>query len=60
MPIQTWNYKTRHPSVRHMGPTAQDFHAAFGLGDSELTITTTDLGGVSLTTGLGDASGRSP
>ena len=48
MPIQSWNYKTQDPSVRHMGPTAQDFHAAFGLGDSELTITTTDLGGVSL------------
>jgi hypothetical protein len=32
MPILTWNYKTQDASIRHMGPAAQDFRAAFGLG----------------------------
>jgi hypothetical protein len=31
-----------------MGPMAQDFYAAFGLGGSETTITTIDPDGVSL------------
>ncbi len=48
MPIQSWNYKAQDPSIRHLGPTAQDFYAAFGLGQSELTITTTDIDGVNL------------
>jgi len=34
--------------VRHLGPTAQDFHAAFGLGESERTIATVDADGVAL------------
>ena len=31
-----------------MGPTAQDFHAAFGLGETETAISTIDADGVSL------------
>jgi hypothetical protein len=31
-----------------MGPVAQDFRAAFGLGDSDKTITTVDADGVAL------------
>ncbi|MDW7980770.1 MAG: tail fiber domain-containing protein [Verrucomicrobiales bacterium] len=48
LPIQTWNYKGQDPAVRHIGPTAQDFHAAFGLGDSDTGITTIDADGVAL------------
>jgi hypothetical protein len=48
MPIQSWNYKAQDASIRHMGPTAQDFYEAFGLGESELTITTIDMDGVNL------------
>ncbi len=48
LPIQSWNYKSQAPAIRHMGPTAQDFYAAFGLGEGELTITTTDIDGVNL------------
>lgn len=48
MPIQSWNYKAENPSVRHLGPTAQDFYAAFGLGDSDKTIPTVDIDGVNL------------
>jgi hypothetical protein len=48
MPINTWNYKSEDPSIRHMGPMAQDLHAAFGLGDSDKAITTIDADGVAL------------
>jgi hypothetical protein len=48
MPIQSWSYKSQEPSVRHIGPTAQDFYAAFHLGESDTTITTTDIDGVNM------------
>ncbi|MBM3334539.1 tail fiber domain-containing protein, partial [Candidatus Sumerlaeota bacterium] len=48
MPISAWNYKTEDRSIRHIGPMAQDFHAAFGLGDSDKAITTIDADGVAL------------
>lgn len=46
--ITTWNYKTQDPSIRHMGPMAQDFYAAFGLGENETSISTIDIDGISL------------
>ncbi len=48
LPVQTWNYKTEDPSIRHMGPTAQDFYAAFGLGADDKHISTVDAAGVAL------------
>ncbi len=48
LPIHTWNYKTQDPSIRHLGPTAQDFRAAFGLGEDERHINTVDADGVAL------------
>lgn len=48
MPIQEWSYKSQSPSIRHVGPTAQDFHAAFGLGEDPLRIGTLDADGVAL------------
>ena len=48
MPIKTWNYKTQADSIRHIGPTAQDFKTAFGVGESETGITTVDADGVAL------------
>ncbi len=48
MPIRKWNYKTDDPSVRHIGPMAQDFHDAFGLGDTDKGIYTVDGNGVAL------------
>jgi hypothetical protein len=47
LPISTWNFKTMNDG-RHMGPTAQDFHAAFGLGGGNTTITSIDPDGVAL------------
>ncbi len=48
MPVREWSYKTQDASIRHMGPTAQDFHAAFGLGESDVRINTIDADGVAL------------
>jgi hypothetical protein len=48
VPIQTWNYKAEDPSVRHLGPVAQDFYAAFGLGQDDQHISTIDAEGVAL------------
>ena len=48
VPICTWNHKAEDPSIRHMGPMAQDLYAAFGLGDSDESITTIDADGVAL------------
>lgn len=48
MPIYTWRYRTEVSGATHMGPTAQDFHAAFGLGDSDTRITSVDADGVAL------------
>ena len=48
LPIHTWNYKTQDASIRHIGPVAQDFRAAFGLGENDTTISTVDPDGVAL------------
>lgn len=48
MPIQSWSYRTEARGVRHVGPTAQDFHAAFGLGDSDEAIATVDADGINM------------
>jgi hypothetical protein len=48
IPIREWNYKAQDVAIRHMGPTAQDFRAAFGLGDFPLRINTIDADGVAL------------
>ena len=46
--LQEWRYKEEPPSVRHIGPTSEDFYAAFGLGDSAESIGTVDADGVAL------------
>ena len=49
MPIRTWTYNSDASGVRHLGPTAQDFHAAFGLNGADDThIATVDADGVAL------------
>ena len=47
MPITTWSYKRDEDKLRHMGPMAQDFYAAFGLGKDERYLTNVDTDGVS-------------
>lgn len=48
LPIQKWSYRVEDNRVRHLGPTAQDFYAAFGLGSDERSIGTVDADGVAL------------
>ena len=48
LPVRSWNYTAQGPGIRHLGPTAQDFYAAFGLGESDTTISTVDADGVAL------------
>ncbi|HEY3763190.1 MAG TPA: tail fiber domain-containing protein, partial [Verrucomicrobiae bacterium] len=49
MPITKWEYKVDPNGVEHIGPMAQDFHAAFGLnGGDDKHISTVDEGGVAL------------
>jgi hypothetical protein len=48
MPISAWNYTAEGESVKHVGPTAQDFRAAFGLGQDDKSISTVDAAGVAL------------
>ncbi len=47
MPINEWSYKDA-PDTRHLGPMAQDFRAAFGLGNTDTGIATLDSSGVAL------------
>jgi hypothetical protein len=46
LPIAQWNFKQE--AVRHLGPMAQDFHAAFGVGADDKHIATVDADGVAL------------
>ena len=48
MPISSWNYLGTGADDRHLGPVAEDFHAAFGLGTSDHFVAPTDLAGVAL------------
>ena len=48
MPIETWNYLSQDPAIRHIGPMAQDFAAAFEVGEDDTHISTVDADGVAL------------
>lgn len=48
LPVSTWRYKLDGPEVRHVGPTAEDFHKAFGLGGDDKRIAPSDQAGVAL------------
>ncbi len=47
LPITRWNFKEA-TGTPHLGPMAQDFHAAFGLGTDDRHIATVDADGVAL------------
>ena len=48
LPLSTWNYKAQDPAIRHLGPMAQDFKSAFGVGETDTGITSVDADGVAL------------
>jgi hypothetical protein len=47
LPISRWNYKADKGS-EHIGPMAQDFHAAFNVGTDDKHIATVDEEGIAL------------
>jgi hypothetical protein len=47
MPVRSWHYRAE-PSVRHIGPVAQDFYRAFHVGEDNKHIATVDADGVAL------------
>lgn len=46
VPVQTWSYVDEPGGVRHLGPFAEDFRAAFGLGSDDRAIGLLDIAGV--------------
>ncbi|MBI5060220.1 tail fiber domain-containing protein [candidate division KSB1 bacterium] len=48
LPIKQWSYNSQNPSFEHVGPMAQDFYAAFGLGECDTLISTIDPDGIAL------------
>lgn len=48
VPVSTWRYIGQDETVRHIGPMAQDFYAAFGMGTDEHFIGSVDADGVSM------------
>jgi len=47
LPVSEWSY-TAERGVRHVGPMAQDFYAAFKVGEDDRHITSIDEDGVAL------------
>ncbi|HYW12082.1 MAG TPA: tail fiber domain-containing protein [Longimicrobium sp.] len=46
IPVNTWSYTAEGAQVKHMGPFAEDFRAAFGLGTDGVSIGLLDIDGV--------------
>ncbi len=46
--ISRWIYKRDHSGAAHLGPMAEEFHAAFGLGPDDKHLAPTDLAGVAV------------
>ncbi len=53
VPVTSWNYRAQDDAIRHLGPVAQDFMAAFDLGEDERFISTVDADGVALAAAKG-------
>ena len=48
LPIYRWRYRAQDGAVSHLGPMAEDFYAAFGLGVDGEHIVAIDSDGVAL------------
>jgi hypothetical protein len=46
VPVNTWSYLAEGAQVRHLGPFAEDFRSAFGLGVDDVSIGLLDIAGV--------------
>ena len=48
LPLYSWSYKHDREPVRHLGPMAEDFFQAFGLGPDDAHISPSDTSGLAL------------
>jgi hypothetical protein len=48
LPLYTWNYLAAKDKEKHLGPTAEDFHRTFKLGNNPKAIAPGDMAGVAL------------
>ena len=48
MPVTEWSFKDDPQRRRHLGPTVEDFQAAFGMGTTGQSLVVTDVSGVAL------------
>ncbi|MEM9293988.1 MAG: tail fiber domain-containing protein [Acidobacteriota bacterium] len=48
LPITRWNYIDQGAEIEHLGPMAQDFYGAFGVGPDDKHIPTRDAASVAL------------
>ena len=48
LPISRWSFRDDPTDTQHIGPMAQDFHAAFNVGHSDTAIAPLDTAGVAL------------
>jgi hypothetical protein len=48
LPVESWRYTNEMAGIRHVGPMAQDFKTAFGLGNDGKIIGFVDAQGVAL------------
>lgn len=48
LPLTRWQYRESPAEGVHLGPVAEEFHAAFGLGADGQAISTVDANGVAL------------
>jgi hypothetical protein len=48
LPVSNWRYRSDDAWVRHIGPMAQDFAGAFGVGSDDRRIEMVDAFGVAL------------
>ncbi len=47
--IREWNYIKDADDIKHIGPTSEEFHSAFGLnGDNNKAISISDIAGITL------------
>lgn len=48
LPVPAWSYRDAEAGERHIGPMAEDFHAAFGVGADPRFLSPGDVAGVAL------------
>ena len=48
MPVSEWRYRSDPAASRHIGPVAEDFHSAFGLGANGTGLNVGDVAGVTI------------